>query len=162
MRRAGKYLTFRLAGESYGIEILTVQELIGLQGITRIPRAPDFMRGVINLRGRIIPVVDPRRKLGLDPLKTTEQTVIIVVRSAWRGGELTMGVLVDEVLEVRDIDAGQIEPPPGLGTGAFDATFILGVAKCDARVVFLVDIVKVLTPAEVAAAAETVPAAAQA
>src|SRR5262249_5346755 len=97
---AGKYMTFRLASEVYGLEILKVRELIGLLEITRIPRAPVHVRGVINLRGKVIPVVDLRRKFELEPIDATSQTVIIVVQLAAESGGLTMGILVDEVLEV--------------------------------------------------------------
>jgi purine-binding chemotaxis protein CheW len=143
----GKYMTFRLAGEEYGLEILKVRELIGFMEITRIPRAPAHVRGVINLRGKVIPVVDLRLKFAMDAIDPTSQTVIIVVQLAQQSGGLTMGILVDEVLEVRAIGAGDIEPPPALQEPAA-ASFILGVGKADKRVIFLLDIDRVLTPAE--------------
>ncbi len=142
---AGKYMTFRLASEVYGLEILKVRELIGLMEITRIPRAPLHVRGVINLRGKVIPVVDLRRKFELEATDATSQTVIIVVQLAAESGALTMGILVDEVLEVRAIDAADIEAPPNL-QGQATASFILGVGKADKRVIFLLDIDRMLAP----------------
>jgi len=145
---AGKYMTFKLAREEYALEILKVRELIGLMDITRVPRTREFIRGVINLRGKVIPVVDLRLKFGMEKVEATDQTVIIVVQYSFKGQDLTMGILVDEVLEVLDISAGQIEPPPNFGTGSIDTEFILGVGKADRRVIFLLDIGKVLTTEE--------------
>jgi purine-binding chemotaxis protein CheW len=126
---AGKYMTFQLAGEDYGLEILKVREIIGLLDITPIPRAPAFIRGVINLRGRVIPVVDLRVKFGMDATAATDQTVVIVLQVALDGRPLTMGVLVDRVLEVLNIEATAIEPPPDLGRTSAGGDFILGVGK---------------------------------
>jgi len=144
---AGKFMTFRLASEEYGLEILKVRELIGFMEITRIPRAPGYVRGVINLRGKVIPVIDLRLKFEMQATDPTSQTVIIVVQLAPQSGGLTMGILVDEVLEVRAIGADDIEPPPNL-QGQVAASFILGVGKADKRVIFLLDIDRVLTPEE--------------
>jgi purine-binding chemotaxis protein CheW len=144
---AGKYMTFRLASEVYGLEILKVRELIGLMEITRIPRAPSHVRGVINLRGKVIPVVDLRLKFEMEAAHVTSQTVIIVVQLAAESGGLTMGILVDEVLEVRAIPDADVEPPPNL-QGQAASSFILGVGKADKRVIFLLDIDRVLTPQE--------------
>ena len=145
-RLAGKYMTFKLANEEYGLEILKVRELIRLMEITRVPRTPDFIRGVINLRGKVIPVVDLRRKLDMLACDATDQSVIIVVQVEVEESCLTMGILVDQVLEVLSIDERQIEPPPALGaSGLEDASFILGVGKAEKRVIFLVDIGRVLT-----------------
>jgi len=141
---AGKYMTFKLAEEIYGLEILKVREIIGLMDITRVPRAADFIRGVINLRGKVIPVADLRLKFGMEACQATDQTVIIVVQCAVGGRNLTMGILVDQVLEVLSIEPGQIEPPPALGETAVEAQFIMGVGKAGDRVVFLLDIGKVL------------------
>jgi purine-binding chemotaxis protein CheW len=145
---AGKYMTFKLAEEEYGLEILRVREIIGLMDITRVPRTPDFIRGVINLRGKVIPVVDLRLKFDMSPTEPTDQTVIIVVQCQAADRTLTMGVLVDQVLEVLSIDGAQIEPPPSFGAAAIDTEFILGVGKADKRVVFLLDIGRVLSPEE--------------
>jgi purine-binding chemotaxis protein CheW len=144
---AGKYMTFRLAREEYGLEILKVRELIGLMEITRVPKAPSHVRGVINLRGKVIPVVDLRLKFGMDPTDPTSQTVIIVVQLSAENGGLTMGILVDEVLEVRAITAEDIEPPPNL-QGEVTSSFVRGVGKADKRVIFLLDIDRVLSQTE--------------
>jgi purine-binding chemotaxis protein CheW len=148
---AGKYMTFKLAEEEYGLEILRVREIIGLMDITRVPRTHECIRGVINLRGKVIPVVDLRLKFGMPPVQATDQTVIIVVQVVAQGKQLTMGILVDQVLEVLSIDASHIEPPPCLGGGAVDIDFILGVGKAEKRVIFLLDIGKVLTADETGA-----------
>jgi purine-binding chemotaxis protein CheW len=158
---AGKYMTFRLAGECYGIEVLKVRELIRLTEITRVPGTKRFIRGVINLRGRITPVVDPGLKFGMGELKATEQTVIIVVQCSSYEQDLTMGMLVDEVLEVMNVAPGDIEPPPDFGTGAIDTDYLLGVAKADKRVVMLMDIGKVLTAEEIVAVSQTGTAGAE-
>jgi purine-binding chemotaxis protein CheW len=151
---ASKYMTFKLANEEYGVEILKVRELIGMMEITRVPRARDYIRGVINLRGKVIPVVDLRVKFGMAPTLSTSQTVIIVVQLTAPSGELTMGILIDEVLEVRAIAPGDIEPPPTLPS-QIDTSFLLGVGKADKRVIFLLDIDRVLTAQERASVSET-------
>ena len=150
---AGKYMTFKLASEEYGLEILKVRELIGLLEITRVPKTPHFIRGVINLRGKVIPVLDLRLKFGLPPVAANSQTVIIVVQIAGRGSNSTMGVLVDEVLEVRAIAAQDIEPAASLQS-QLDAEFILGVGKVEKRVLFLLDIDRILNPQEKRAVGE--------
>jgi len=147
-RLAGKYMTFQLAQEEYGLEILKVREIIGLMEITRVPRTREFIRGVINLRGKVIPVVDLRLKFGMAACEATDQTVIIVVQYTVDARPLTMGILVDQVLEVLNIDGAHIEPPPALGAAALDSEFILGVGKHEKRIVFLLDIAKVLSSDE--------------
>ncbi|MFQ5699493.1 MAG: chemotaxis protein CheW [Myxococcota bacterium] len=141
---AGKYMTFKLAQEAYGLEILRVREIIGLMEMTRIPRTDRHIRGVINLRGKVIPVVDLRLKFGMEPAEVTDQTVIIVVQFTQDGEETVMGILVDEVVEVLDVPGSQIEPPPRFGGEAGKIDFILGVGKSEERVLFLLDIGKVL------------------
>ena len=147
-RLAGKYMTFQIAKEEYGLEILKVREIIGLMEITRVPRTREFIRGVINLRGKVIPVLDLRLKFGMSACEATDQTVIIVVQYAVEGRPLTMGILVDQVLEVLSIDGAHIEPPPALGSASLDSEFILGVGKHEKRIVFLLDIAKVLSTDE--------------
>ncbi|ACL65915.1 CheW protein [Anaeromyxobacter dehalogenans 2CP-1] len=144
-RLAGKYMTFQLAREEYGIEILTVREIIGLLEMTRVPRTRDFIRGVINLRGKVIPVIDLRLKFGMERCEPSDQTVIIVVHCAVDGRPLTMGLLVDQVLEVLSIGPAMIEPTPALGQAAPEEDFILGVGKHDRRIVFLLDIARILS-----------------
>ena len=145
---AGKYMTFKLAEEAYGLAILKVREIIGLMEITRVPRTPEFIRGVINLRGRVIPVMDLRLKFGMPPIEPTDQTVIIVVQYASGGREVTTGVLVDQVLEVLSIDTEQIEPPPSFAGDSLEADFLLGVGKTADRVIFLLDIGRVLSDSD--------------
>lgn len=140
----GKYMTFKLASEEYGLEILKVRDVIGLMDITRVPRTKEYIRGVINLRGKVIPVVDLRVKFGMEETTLTEQTVLITVQFSSGDRELTMGILVDEVLEVLDISDDRIEPTPDFGAGSLDTDFILGVGKSERRVIFLLDIGKVL------------------
>ena len=144
----GKYMIFKLANEEYGLELLKVRDVIGLMDITRVPKTQDFIRGVINLRGKVIPVVDLRVKFGMNKTELTEQTVNIVVQFLLDERELNMGILVDEVLEVLDISAENIEPPPDFGAGSTDTDFILGVGKHEKRVIFLLDIGKVLSANE--------------
>lgn len=145
----GKYLTFRLADEAYGLEILKVQEIIGVMSITRIPKTPDFIRGVINLRGKVIPVVDLRLKFGLDKKDNSEKTCIIVVQVEKASeNPVIMGIIVDEVSEVLDIKAEQIEPAPSFGV-TVDTEFILGMGKASQKVIMLLDVDKVLSKHEI-------------
>ena len=139
VRRAGKYLTFVLAGEEYGLEILRVREIIGLMDITSVPRTPPFVKGVINLRGKVIPVIDLRLKFNLEEGTRTEETCIIVVDV----GAVEMGIVVDKVSEVLDIAAEEIEDTPSFGVNV-TTDFILGMGKTSDKVTILLDIVKVL------------------
>ncbi|HSQ42440.1 MAG TPA: chemotaxis protein CheW [Fibrobacteraceae bacterium] len=148
MQLAGKYLTFRLGGEEYGLQILKVQEIIRMQAVTRVPRTPDYLRGVINLRGKVIPVVDLRRKFGLEDQEDTERTCIIVVQVIHSGSTVTMGTIIDEVREVLDIGAENIEETPSFGAN-IDAEFILGIGKIGPSVKILLDIDRVLSVAEI-------------
>jgi purine-binding chemotaxis protein CheW len=151
--RGGKYLTFCLGKEEYGIGILKVREIIGFMDITAVPRAPEFVRGVINLRGQVISVVDLRAKFGMPPVDRTEATCIIVVEvpaadTAPPGGRtLSIGVVVDRVSEVLSIPAEQVEDPPAFGN-AVDADVILGMGKVGQSVKILLDIDRVLSVAE--------------
>ena len=142
---AGKFMTFKLAEEEYGLQILNVKEIIGYMRITRIPQTPDFIRGLINLRGKVFPVIDLRLKFNMEEIEPTEQTVIIVVQMRSGDSDATMGIIVDEVLEVLDVQADAIEPPPSFGSSGIDSDFILGVGKSEKRVIFLLDISRVLT-----------------
>lgn len=144
----GKYLTFGLAEENYGLEILRVQEIVGMLPVTRVPRLPAFVAGVVNLRGRIIPVVDLRLAFGLPSSAMDERTCIIVVRvHKGDGTGAVMGVIVDEVSDVGDLAADEIEETPEFGS-AIDTSFIKGVGRLEGRVVLLLDIDCVLSGAE--------------
>lgn len=142
--KGGKFLTFFLAGEEYGLEILKVHEIIGMMPITSVPRTPSFIRGVINLRGKVIPVVDLRLKLAMDSTDQTDETCVIVVQA----GGLEIGVIVDKVSEVLDIADTDIEDAPSFGTDV-NSDYILGIGKSEGRVKLLLDIDKVLTMHEV-------------
>ncbi len=143
--RAGKYLTFFLAGEEYGLEILKVSEIIGLQPITRVPRMPEFVRGVINLRGKVIPITDLRMKFGMGAEDSTDSCIIVV---QMRG--IQTGIVVDRVSEVVAISEADIEDAPSFGAG-IRTEFLLGIGKAGGRVKLLLDIDKVLATAEIAA-----------
>lgn len=147
LNRAGKYLTFELKGEIYGLEILKVQEIIGMMNVTRVPKTPDFIRGVINLRGKVIPVIDLRLKFGMETKEDTDRTCIIVVQFKGAASALTMGIIVDEVKEVINIESGQIEDTPTFGADT-NTDFILGVGKVQQKVVMLLDVDKVLSIGE--------------
>ena len=147
--KAGKYLTFSLAGEDYGIAILKVKEIIGMLPITPVPQAPDFLKGVINLRGRVIPVTDLRLKFGMEPLDYNERTCIIVVEISGKETNVLMGVVVDSVSEVLNIKAEDIQDTPEFGTQV-NTEYIQGIAKMDGGVKILLDIDKVLSIEEMA------------
>ncbi len=136
----GKYLTFVLNHEEYGLEILRVREIIGLMDITPVPQVPHFIKGIINLRGKVIPVVDLRLKFGMPEAEYTKETCTIVVDIENR----LMGIVVDTVSEVLDIAAKDIEPTPSLGS-TIKTDFILGMGKFKGKVKILLDIDKVLT-----------------
>jgi len=144
----GKYLTFKLVDEEYGLEILKVREIIGLLPITGLPKTPSFVRGVINLRGKVIPVIDLRLKFDMDATEDTDQTCIIVVDVAGASGSIQVGIIVDSVSEVLDIKGEDIEDAPTFGTNV-DTAFILGMAKAKGSVKILLNIQKVLSPEEI-------------
>ncbi len=140
--RAGKYLTFFLAGEEYGLEILKVSEIIGMQPVTRVPRMPEFVRGVINLRGKVIPITDLRRKFGMDLDGQADSCIIVVQMQG-----VQTGIVVDSVSEVVAIAEGDIEDAPSFGAG-IHTEFLLGIGKTGGRVKLLLDIDKVLATSE--------------
>lgn len=147
--RGGKYLTFALGKEEYGLEILKVREIIGFMDITAVPQTPAYVRGVINLRGQVISVVDLRAKFGMESAPRTDETCIIVVEIRQAGRKLSTGIIVDRVKEVLNIAADQIEDAPSFGA-AVDTDFILGMGKIGDSVKILLDIDRVLTAGEVA------------
>jgi purine-binding chemotaxis protein CheW len=147
--REGKYLTFVLGQEEYGLEILKVREIIGMLEITAVPQTPPFVKGVINLRGKVIPVVDLRLKFGMEEKEPTQETCIIVVVV----DGVQMGIVVDTVNEVLDITEDQIEDPPRFGT-SIDTDFIRGMGKVEGKVKILLDIQRVLTSDELVAVSE--------
>ncbi|MBM4351898.1 MAG: purine-binding chemotaxis protein CheW [Deltaproteobacteria bacterium] len=148
VNREGKYLTFSLAGEEYGIGILKIKEIIGMMAITTVPRTPAFVKGVINLRGKVIPVVDLRLKFGMEEMGYTERTCIIVVEIGGQGGSVLIGIVVDSVSEVLNIKSTDIEETPTFGA-KLNTDYILGMAKMNGGVKILLDIDKVLSAEEV-------------
>jgi purine-binding chemotaxis protein CheW len=156
---SGKYLTFALAREEYGIEILKVREIIGMMDITSVPRTPACVRGVINLRGQVIPVVDLRTKFAMPVVEKTDETCIIVVEIQYTDRKVCMGVIVDRVSEVLDVASDSVEDPPAFGS-AVDTAFILGLGKVGSTVKILLDIDRVLTTPEIDAASSAAEAAA--
>lgn len=139
VERGGKYLTFMLADEEQGVEILKVREIVCMMKITAVPQMPNYLKGVINLRGKVIPVVDLRLKFELPEIEATEQTCIIVVDVG-----MEIGIIVDTVSEVLDIDGENIEPPPPFGR-SLNTSMILGMGKIGDEVKILLDIDKILT-----------------
>ena len=148
--REGKYLTFTLAEEEYGIGILKIKEIIGMLPITPVPRTPPFVKGVINLRGKVIPIIDLRLKFGMEEIDYTDRTCIIVVEIEGESGTILMGIVVDTVSEVLNIKAEDIEDTPTFGTD-LNTEYILGIAKMEVGVKILLDIDKVLNTEEIAA-----------
>jgi purine-binding chemotaxis protein CheW len=146
----GKYLTFQLGGEGFGIGILKVREIIGMLPVTPVPQTPLFLKGVINLRGQVIPVVDLRLKFGLPEEEYTERTSIIVVEVKGLTNNIPIGIVVDTVSEVISIQAHEIEPPPAFGS-TIDMNFILGMAKTGDGVKILLNIDLVLSAEELGA-----------
>jgi purine-binding chemotaxis protein CheW len=149
--KEGKYLTFSLAGEEYGLVILKVKEIIGIMPITVVPQTPPYIRGVINLRGKVIPVIDLRLKFSIAAAEYTERTCIIVVEISAAGRMILMGILVDSVSEVLNIKAADIEEAPSFGT-RLNTEYILGMAKAGGGIKILLDIDKILSSEEIKAA----------
>ena len=140
---AGKYLTFKLAEEEYGLEILTVREIMGMMEITMVPQTPGYLKGVINLRGKVIPVIDLRSKFGMEECEYSKETCIIVVDVQ----NILMGIIVDTVSEVIDVNGSEIEPPPKFSTN-IRTDFIMGIGKTKKNIVILLDIDRVLSVEE--------------
>jgi len=143
MEKEGKYLTFALANEEYGLEILKVREIIGYMDITAVPQTPVYVKGVINLRGQVIPVIDLRAKFGMQTTEVTEETCIIVVETTQGDRNISTGIVVDHVSEVLDIAGENIEAAPQFGSSV-NTDFILGMGKIADSVKILLDIDEVL------------------
>jgi len=144
-----QYLTFTLDRESFALDITSVREVLELVNITRVPRTPDFIRGVINLRGRAVPVVDLKREFGLGETTPTVNTCIIIVEVALDGEDTVLGALADSVQEVYEMDASQIEPPPRMGT-PIKNEFIRGMGKTGEQCIIILEAGKVFTSVEMA------------
>lgn len=148
--KTGKYLTFSLKEEEYGIGILKVKEIIGMMPVTSVPRTPTFVKGVINLRGKVIPVIDLRTKFDMPSIPYDERTCIIVVEIDGESTTVLIGIVVDSVSEVLNIKADEIEPAPTFGT-RLDTQYIMGMAKTDGGVKILLNIDRVLSSDEISA-----------
>jgi len=140
---ANEFLTFILGGEEYGVDILKVQEIRGYDTVTRIPDAPDFVKGVINLRGTIVPVIDPRLKFRLSDVRYDEVTVMIIINVARR----VIGIVVDAVSDVVSLTAEQVRPAPEIGA-TVDTQFLTGIGTLDERMLILIDIERLVGSAE--------------
>lgn len=147
-QRAGKYLTFQLGNEEFAIQVLRVREIMGVQEITAVPHTPQYVKGVINLRGKVIPVVDLRLKFGLPEMEYSQRTCIIVVQIHSEAQKLLIGVIVDAVSEVLTLQAGEIENTPDFGNGVA-TPYLLGMAKIKGKVKILLDIDIVLSAQDV-------------
>jgi purine-binding chemotaxis protein CheW len=147
--RAGKYLIFHLGTEEFGADVLKVREILGLQDITCVPQVPSFVKGVINLRGKVTPVIDLRLKFGLPQEEYTPRTCIVVVRTQMAGEDLHIGMIVDGVVEVLSLTTAEIEDTPDFGPGV-STPYLRGMAKVKGKVKILLDIDQVLHSSEIA------------
>jgi purine-binding chemotaxis protein CheW len=141
--RAGKYLTFQLAKEEFAVQVMHVREIMGVQEITAVPQMPMHVKGVLNLRGKVIPVIDLRLKFGLPEIEYTQRTCIIVVQVEGQAGRVSTGIVVDGVSEVLTLQSADIEDTPDFGMGAA-TPYLLGLAKIKGKVKILLDINKVV------------------
>jgi len=146
--KTGKYLTFTLAEEEYGIGILKVKEIIGMMPITTVPRTPEFIKGVINLRGKVIPIIDLRLKFNMEAIPYSDRTCIIVVEIDSDTSTVLIGIVVDAVSEVLNIREDEIEDTPKFGT-RLNTEYILGMAKIQKGVKILLNIDQVLSSEEI-------------
>ena len=145
--RAGKFLTFQLANEEFGIRVLKVREIMGIQDITGVPQTPMHIKGVINLRGKVIPVIDLRLKFGLPAAEYTQRTCIIVTQVQGENSQIHMGIVVDGVSEVLNLSSSDIEDTPDFGEQVA-SQYLLGMAKVKGKVKILLDIDRVLSSQE--------------
>ncbi len=145
-----QYLTFKLGEEVFALDVAQVREILDYTTITKVPQTPDYMRGVINLRGAVVPVIDMRLKFGMTPTERTVNTCIQVVEVTIEGDRVVLGALVDSVQEVFELEPAEIQPPPHLGT-RMKTEFIKGMGKRDDRFVMILDIDKIFTGDELAA-----------
>ncbi len=139
----GKYLTFSLGSEEYGVEIMKIREIIGIMEITAVPHTPEYIKGVINLRGRVIPILELRLRFNMATKEYDDRTCIIVVEVNGPSGPIMIGMLVDSVSEVVNIDSAEIEPPPEFGTPT-ESENILGMGKIKGDVKILLDVDKIV------------------
>ncbi|MFW5826500.1 MAG: chemotaxis protein CheW [Alkalispirochaeta sp.] len=154
---SNQYLTFTLVEEQYAVEVYDVKEVLEYTSVTRVPRTQDFMRGVINLRGSVVPVIDLRLKFGMGETEKTIETSIIVMEVEIGGEKVTVGTLADSVQEVINLDDSQIEPAPQIGT-RINTEFIRGIGKQEDRFIIILDIDRIFSEEELTAVVEEVGA----
>jgi purine-binding chemotaxis protein CheW len=147
--RAGKYLIFHLGEEEFGIQVQKVREIMGVQDVTQVPQTPAYVKGVINLRGKVIPVVDLRLKFEMPAVEYTHRTCIVVVQIAGSRGMMGMGIVVDGVVEVLNIAGADVEDTPSFGKEV-EVPYVMGLAKIKNKVKILLDIDQVMTARELA------------
>lgn len=153
IEKAATYLTFMLGDEVFAVDVQNVREVLDYTSITKVPRTPDFMRGVINLRGSVVPVIDMRLKFGMESTEDTVDTCVIVMEISLDGETTVIGALADSVKEVFDLDPGQIEPPPRIGT-RLNTEFIRGMGKNEEQFIIILDIDRVFSADELALVGE--------
>ncbi|MCM0082435.1 chemotaxis protein CheW [Geomonas sp. Red32] len=153
INESAQYLTFRLGEETFALDVGKVREILDFTVVTKVPQTPPFMRGVINLRGSVVPVMDLRTKFGMTETVKTVDSCVIVVEMKLEDDLLVMGVLADAVQEVIDMAPEQIEPPPRIGS-KLNTEFIFGMAKHDQQFIIILDIDRVFAGEEVAVAAQ--------
>jgi purine-binding chemotaxis protein CheW len=151
--KANSYLTFKLGEEQFGVHVGQVLNILEMTKITDVPKSPDYMKGVINLRGMVLPVIDTRVKFGLPETEYTNNTCIVVMDLDMDGDTVHIGAIVDEVLSVIEIEENQIEPPPSIGN-KYQSEFIYGMAKVEEEFVMLLDMQKILSIDEMAEMSE--------
>lgn len=148
-----QYLTFRLGDEVFAIDVANVREILEYTTVTKVPKTPDYMKGVINLRGSVVPVLDMRQKFGMEGIQKTIDTCIVVVEVSYDNEEIVIGALVDSVQEVFELEAENIEPAPRIGTHV-KTEFIKGMGKKDERFIIILDSSKVFSAEELAQVAQ--------
>ncbi len=146
---ATQYLSFNLEDEVFALDISKVREVLDFTTVTKVPKTPDYMRGIINLRGSVVPVIDMRLKFGMTETEKTVNTCIIIVETTLDGEKISIGALADSVQEVFDLDADQVEPPPKIGT-RLNIDFIKGMGKRDGEFVIILNIDEVFSAEEIA------------
>lgn len=155
--QATQYLTFTLADEVFAVDVARVREILEITSITKVPQTPEFMRGVINLRGSVVPVIDMRLKFGMTETERTVNTCIIVVEVEMEGETIVLGSLADSVQEVIEMEPGQIEAAPHIGTH-LNTDFIRGMGKHDGRFIMILDIDRIFSASEIDAVSGNQPA----
>jgi purine-binding chemotaxis protein CheW len=143
------YLTFKLGDEQFGVHVSQVLNILEMASVTKVPKSPYYMKGVINLRGQVLPVIDTRLKFGMEETEYTHNTCIIVMDLEMKGETVVIGAIADEVISVVEIEESQVEPPPSIGTN-YKSNFIYGMAKVEEEFLMLLDMQQVLSSEEIA------------